>query len=121
MRSEGVMDEMTGLVAVTMVLGIPLAALYTYYRVRKLRTEEKLAAIARGVDVPIEPELSHAARSRRSGILLVAAAIGYMASFAVIARFDSDAWAAAAFGIIPLCIGVGFFVDWALVKRDARA
>jgi hypothetical protein len=113
------MNEMTGLVAVTMLFGIPLAAMYTYYRVRKLRTEEKLAAIARGVSVPMEPELSQAARSRRSGILLVAAAAGYMATFALIARTDSDAWVAAAFGIIPLCVGVGFFVDSTLVRRDA--
>ncbi len=114
------MDDMTGLVAVTMIFGIPLAAMYTYYRVRKLRTEEKLAAIARGVDVPMEPELSQAAKSRRSGILLVAASLGYMATFALIARTNSDAWVAAAFGIIPLCIGLGFFVDSTLVRRDAR-
>jgi hypothetical protein len=115
------MDEMTGLVAVTMIFGIPLAAMYTYYRVRQLRTEEKLAAIARGVAVPMEPELSQAARSRRSGILLVAGAIGYMATFALIGRTDSDAWVAVAFGIIPLCVGVGFFLDSTLVRRDARA
>ncbi len=114
------MNEMTGLVAVIMVFGIPLSAMYTYYRVRKLRTEEKLAALARGVNVPMEPELSQSARSRRSGILLVAAAIGYMATFALIARTDSDAWVAAAFGVIPLCVGVGFFLDSALVRRDAR-
>jgi hypothetical protein len=115
------MNEMTGLVAVTMVFGIPLAAMYTYYRVHKLRTEEKLAAIARGVSVPMEPELSQAARSRRSGILLVAAALGFMATFALIARTDSDAWVAASFGIIPFCVGIGFFVDSTLVRRDVRA
>ena len=114
------MNEMTGLVAVTMALGIPLAAMFTYYRVRKLRSQEKMAAIAHGVSVPMEPEMSQAARSRRSGILLVAAAIGYMATFALIARTDPDAWVAAAFGIIPLCVGVGFFVDSTLVRRDAR-
>ena len=59
--------DLVGLVAVIMTLGIPLGAMYTYYSVRKLRTEERLAAIARGVSVPMEPELSQAARSRRSG------------------------------------------------------
>ena len=34
-----------------------MAALYTYYRVRKLRTEERLAAMARGISVPMEPDL----------------------------------------------------------------
>jgi len=33
----------------------------------------------------------------------------------------SDAWTAAAFGIIPLAVGLGFFVDAYLIRRDLRA
>jgi len=113
--------NIVGLVAVMMSLGIPLAALYTYYRVRKLRSEERMAAIARGVNVPMQPELSEAARSRRSGILLTAAAIGYIVTFALIARVNYDAWEAAAFGAIPLALGVGFFLDAALIRHDQHA
>ncbi|HET7206439.1 MAG TPA: DUF6249 domain-containing protein [Terriglobales bacterium] len=113
--------NIVGLAAVVMALGIPMAAMYTYYAVRKLRSEERLAAIARGVSVPMEPELPHAARSRRSGILLVSGAIGYAITFALIARVDPDAWVAATFAIIPFAIGVGCFVDSALVRRDAHA
>jgi hypothetical protein len=112
--------EMIGFAAVVMTLGIPIAALYTYFRVRKLRSEERLAAIARGVNVPMEPELSQVARSRRSGILCVAGALGYMATFAMIARVEPDAWVAASFGAIPFAIGLGFFVDAFLVRRDAH-
>jgi hypothetical protein len=114
-------DNLIGLVAVIMVFGIPLAAMYTFYHVRKLRTDERLAAIARGANVPMQPELSEAARSRRSGILLVAGALGYMATFALIARVESDAWIATAFGIIPLSVGLGFFLDSALIRRDLHA
>jgi hypothetical protein len=114
-------SDLVGLVAVIMIFGIPMAGMYTYYRVRKLRTEERLAALARGVAVPMEPELSQAARSRRSGILLVSAALGYTVTFALIARVEPDAWVAAAFGVIPFAIGLGFFLDSALVRRDARA
>jgi hypothetical protein len=113
--------DITGLVAVIMIFAIPIAAMYTYYRVRKLRTDERLAALARGVNVPMQPELSEAARSRRAGILLVAGAVGYIATFAVIARIEPEAWMAAAFGIIPLTIGVGYFLDSALIRRDLRA
>jgi hypothetical protein len=88
--------------------------------VRKLRSEERLAAIARGVEVPMQPELSEAARSRRSGILLVAGALGYIVTFALIGRQEPDAVIAATFGVIPLAIGLGFFVDHALIRRDAR-
>jgi len=114
-------DDITGLVAVIMIFGIPLAAMYTFYRIRRLRTEERLAAIARGVNVPMQPELSEDARSRRNGILLVTGALGYIATFAVIARVEHDAWIAAAFGIIPLAVGIGFFLDSALIRRDLSA
>jgi len=115
--------DLEGLVAIIMVFSFPVAlmALYIFYRVNKLRSEERMAALARGVSIPMEPELSQAARSRRSGILLTAAAIGYMMTFALIARVESDAWIAASFGLIPLAIGLGFFLDAALVRRDLRA
>ena len=117
------MDGLTGLVAVIMIFGMPTAvlAMYTFYRVRKLRTEERMAAITRGVTVPMEPDLSETARSRRSGILLVCGAIGYMLTFTLIARIEPDAWVAAALGAIPLALGLGFFLDSALIRRDARA
>jgi Domain of unknown function (DUF6249) len=110
-----------GLAAVVMSLGIPMAAMYTFFRVRKLRSEVRMAAIARGVEIPMQPELSEAARSRRSGILLVAGAIGYIATFVLIGRVEPDAMIAATFGIIPLAVGIGFFVDHALIRRDAKA
>jgi len=113
--------DITGLVAVIMIFGIPIVGMYTYYRVRKLRTEERLAALARGVNVPMTPELSEAARSRRSGILLVTGALGYISTFALIARVEHEAWMAAAFGIIPLAVGIGFFLDSALIRRDLGA
>jgi hypothetical protein len=116
------MDGLTGLAAVIMIFGMPTAAfgMYSFYRVRKLRTEERLAAISRGVSVPMEPELAEAARSRRSGILLIAAAVGYTITFSLIARVEPDAWVAAAFGAIPFTLGLGFFLDSALIRRDAH-
>jgi hypothetical protein len=110
-----------GLAAVVMIFGIPMAAMYTFFRVRRLRSEERLAAIARGMEVPMQAELSEAARSRRAGILLVAGAIGYIVTFALIGRVEPDAGIAATFGVIPLSVGVGFFVDHALIRRDAKA
>jgi len=117
------MDGLTGLAAVIMIFGMPTAVLgmYTYYRVRKLRTEERLAAIQRGVNVPMEPELSAMAHSRRYGILFVAGAVGYMLAFTIIARIEPDALIAAAFGAIPFTLGLGFLLDSVLIRRDARA
>jgi uncharacterized protein DUF6249 len=113
--------DIVGFAAVVMSLGLPLAALYTFYRVRKLKSEERMAAIARGANMLLEPELSHTARSRRNGILLVSAALGYIITFVLIARVEPDAWVAASFGAIPLALGLGFFVDSALLRKDATA
>jgi hypothetical protein len=114
--------DVIGLVAVILSLGIPIAAMYTYYRVRKLRSEERLAAIARGVEIPMAPEPSQAVRSRRSGILLISGAIGYILMFGLIARVanEPDTWAAAAVGLLPLCVGIGYLVDFRLVRRESH-
>ena len=115
--------ELIGLVAVILTCGIPVAGMYTYYHIRKLRSQERLAAIARGVEIPMAAELPESARSRRAGILLCAGAIGYITTFGIIAQIarDSDTWIAAAFGIIPLAVGIGYFLDFTLIRRDASA
>ncbi len=117
------MEGLTGLAAVVMFLVIPtaLAVCYTFYRVRKLRTDERLAAIQRGVAVPIEPDLTQAAHSRRAGILLLAGAIGYMLAFSILAHYEPDAMMAAAFGAIPFTLGLGYLLDSALIRRDLKA
>lgn len=120
-KKEHTMDgSVIGLVAVIMSLGIPLGAMYTFYRVRQLRSQERLAAIARGANLPIIAELSENARSRRAGILLVSAAIGYILAFALVAQIERepDTLVAAAFGLIPLAIGIGYFLDATLIRRD---
>jgi len=116
------MGELTGFAAVVMLFAIPMAVvgMYTFYRVRKLRTDERLAAMARGVEIPMQAELSESAKSRRAGILLVAGAVGYMMAFTIVARYEPDAMIAAAFGAIPFTLGLGYFLDSVLIHRDAR-
>jgi hypothetical protein len=113
---------MIGLVAVILSLGIPMAAMYTYYRVKKLRADERMAAIARGVAVPFEEPVAPAARSRKNAILLVSGALGYIAALGAIAAIEHEpeTWSAAAVGLIPLFIGIGYFIDFALVRREAH-
>jgi uncharacterized protein DUF6249 len=116
-------EDLIGLVAVVLTCGLPVAGLYTYYRVRKLRTEERLAALAKGAEIPMEPELSQFARSRRAGLLLVSGGLGFMIMFAAVARImeEPHALVAAAFGILPLAVGIGYFLDAALIHRDLKA
>jgi len=113
-------EEMIGFAAVVLVCSIPIAAIYAFYRVRKLKSEERLAAIAKGLNVPFEPELPHLQRSRRSGILLVCGGLGYSLTFALISLLERSALIPAAFGIIPVAIGIGYFIDATLVRRELR-
>jgi hypothetical protein len=66
--------DIVGLTAVIMILGIPMAAMYSFYRVHKLRTE-RIERFPCSLSWPKER------RSRRYGILLTAGAIGLCADF----------------------------------------
>lgn len=109
-----------GFAAVVMAFSVPLAGIYAWYRVRKLRTEERLAAIDKGVSVPIAEELPPHARSRKAAILLIAGGLGYTLTFMWLGKFEPDAMQAAVFGIIPISIGIGYFIDAVLVQREMR-
>jgi Domain of unknown function (DUF6249) len=115
--------DLIGLAAVVLTCGFPVAILYTYYRVRKLRSEERLAALARGAEIPMEPEISHYARSRKAAILLVSGGVGWIVMFAMISRIvgDPETLVGSAMGVLPLAVGLGYFVDATLVRRDLKA
>jgi hypothetical protein len=116
-------DNIVGLAAVVLALAFPIAVVWAWawQRGRKLRTEERLAAIARGLNIQFEADLTHPAASRRAGILLVSAAVGYVVTFATLARWEPDAMEAATLGFIPFSIGLGFFLDAYLIRRELRA
>jgi hypothetical protein len=115
-------DNIVGLAAVVLALGFPIALVWAWawQRGRKFRADERIAALARGVQVPFEADLPQLAVSRRAGILLVAAAIGYSLTFALLGHWEEDTMEAAVLGIIPFVIGMGFFIDAYMIRRDTR-
>ena len=56
-------------------------------------------------------------------ILLISGALGFMATFGVIAyvAHEPETWAAGAFGLIPLFIGFGYLLDFTLTRREAHS
>jgi hypothetical protein len=46
-----------------------------------------------------------------------------MVTFGLVAwiQADRDFWSAAAFGVIPLAVGIGYYLDFKLTRRDLRA
>lgn len=123
--------------ACAMVLGIVVVANIANYHTRKLRSEERLAAIAKGIPLPPESEEDHAvalasayisnspnrARGLRTGgIVLVSIGVGLILfSFALTWILqEHDVLAVAAAGLIPLAIGAGLLVDYALRNRGSH-
>ena len=115
--------EFIGLVAVILTCGIPVAAMYTYYHVRKLRTQERLAAMARGVEIPMAADLSNPPAPAAPESYSAPAPSAAIAAFGFIAQIEHDpeVWVPAAFAIIPLAVGIGYFLDFSLIRRDASA
>ena len=99
---------------------------------QRLKTEQRLAMLARGMSASeIEKLLSADGRAakdplqgiastRRTAIVLISTGIGIMLSFLVLAWVvnEHEVLSGGAFGLIPLSIGVGFFIDYTLQKRD---
>lgn len=124
--------------AFAMVLGIVIVANISNYHTRKLKSEERLAAIAKGIPLPPEPQMDltalgqmerastaeesarRARGMRTGGIVLIAVGIG-MALFSFFLSWiiqEHDTLVIAAAGLIPLAVGAGLLVDYAVRKND---
>ena len=118
---------MVGIVAI--VMGIWLEA-----EKRRTKSEERMAMIARGVPLAeiermlgagdekpsVKDPLRSLSNARRAGIVLVSVGVGLTLFFIALSYIvqERDVLAGAAVGIIPLAIGIGFFIDYHLQKRE---
>ena len=102
---------------------------------KRIRADQRMAMLARGMAIddvekvlgkvreeerqPKDP-LRSLSNARRTGIVLVSSGIGIMLFFfglwAVLR--EREILSGAAVGLIPLTIGIGFFVDYSLQKRE---
>ena len=122
-----------------MILGIVVAGIWSGVRTREMQSQERLAAIAKGI--ALEPTLDQTllrqatahiplatvsrapndgAGARRVGIVLASTGVGLAAFFWALAivLHERDVLCGAATGIIPLAIGVGFLIDAGLRRAE---
>ena len=114
-------------------LGIVVAGVYSGIRKREMQSQERLAAIARGVPIPPTVEElavihgrpsadAHMRRnsSRQAGIVLLGVAAGLILFFIALAAIlqERNVLCGAAVGLIPAGIGVGLLVDAHLRSRE---
>ncbi|HTH52613.1 MAG TPA: DUF6249 domain-containing protein [Edaphobacter sp.] len=100
---------------------------------KRVRADQRMAMLARGMSIediekilgrgeermPKDP-LRSLANARRAGIVLVSSGIGLMLFFFALSAIvrQREVLAGAAAGLIPLTIGIGFFVDYNLQRRE---
>jgi uncharacterized membrane protein len=116
-----------------MVLGIVAVGAWSNARKRELESQERLAAIAKGITPPPtaaelaatqgRPAVSvirRRANIRLAGIVLLGAAVGIALFFIALATIlqERDVLCGAACALIPLGIGVGFLIDTRIQSRE---
>ena len=116
-----------------MILGIVAVTSWSGARSRELESQERLAAIAKGLFPPPTaaelaatrgPRASNAFRRRANirlaGIILVASAVAIALFFTILwaVERDRDILSGVACSLIPLGIGVGFLIDARIQSRE---
>ena len=112
-----------------------VAGIWSDTQNKRIRADQRMAMIARGVpiaeiekllgksadpDRPPKDPLRSLSNARRAGIVLVSTGIGLILFFITLTAILQvhEVLSGAAVGLIPLAIGIGFFVDYNLQKRE---
>ncbi len=102
---------------------------------QRLRADQRLAMLARGMSVddidrllgrsnsdakaPRDP-IRSLANTRRTAIVLISSGLGLVLFFVILTLLlhENDILTGAAVGVVPIMIGLGFWLDYHLQKRD---
>ena len=118
-----------------MILGIVLGGIWSNVRNRQIQSEERLAAIARGIPLPPTVEelaLMHGrpssdatrrrANIRLAGIILVCGALGLILFFFTLAAVVRvrEVLSGAAVALVPLGIGIAMLIDVRIQTRELQ-
>jgi hypothetical protein len=113
-----------------------VAGIWSQAHAVRVRAEQRMAMIARGMSIaeieqllgnsedeekrPAKDPMRSLGNARRAGIVLVSVGAGLVLFFIVLSAIVQvrEVLAGAAAGLIPLAIGVGFFIDYNLQKRE---
>lgn len=116
---------LVGALAIVLIFGMPImivaAILYFSYRKRRLVHETINSYVASGKEIPPEvfksfQEQSSPTSNLHKGLVMCGVGLGIIVTFAVIGAIP-----AAAFGAIPLFIGLAQLLIWKLEKNGSRS
>lgn len=112
-----------------------VAGIWSQAHARRVKAEQRMLMLSRGMSIaeieklvgtneeearPPRDPLRSLSNARRAGIILVSSGIGLMLFFITITIIlhQRNVLVGAAVGLIPLAIGIGFFIDYNLQKRE---
>lgn len=99
---------------------LPTVAMIITYLFRRLENQERLKAIEHGQLLAFDPR-EIALRTRRSGVVLIAAGVGIIGAVVLAAmQLGSEALAGLGLGVIPIFIGTGLIIDYRLQVRSRK-
>jgi hypothetical protein len=98
---------------------LPALGLVAYYMFRKLEVQQRLRDIERGADPRADPHAA-AGRTRRAGIVCIAAGLGLSVAnvIVVVAAASLQALVFQAVAVVPFAIGLGLLVDYRIARRE---
>ncbi|MEZ2346084.1 DUF6249 domain-containing protein [Terriglobus sp. RCC_193] len=118
-----------------MILGLGVAGIYSEIRNKELRSQERVAMLQRGVPLAdiermmvqnvenekrVRDPLRSLAIARRTAMVLLSAGVGLVA-FGVMLDLIlqvRETLVVCGVGVINLCIGLGFLIDYNMQKRE---
>ena len=116
------MNNVEDLLAIGGVFSIPIVALVVMYLSRRLKSQERIKAIEKGVPIPFEPAdpRERAASARRWGIVLIALGLGLIVLFVVVAAVERERHVMTGVGAaaIPILIGLGLLYEYRLRSKE---
>lgn len=128
-----------GTVIPVVAMLIPIVAIiggiWSHMHQSRIKADQRMAMIARGMPLddierllgkpgddmrPPKDPLRSLSNARRAGIVLVSVGVGLIVFFLLLTAIlhVHEVLSGAAAGLIPLVIGVGFFIDYHLQKRE---
>jgi len=118
-----------------MILGLGVAGIYSEMRNKELRSQERIAMLQRGVPLAdiermmttsvaeektVRDPLRGLANARRTAMVLLSVGVGlaifgYLLDLILNVR---ETLVVSAVGVINLCLGIGFLIDYTMQKRE---
>lgn len=132
--TDGMVALFIPIAAILMVLGVVVAGVWGQAQARRIKADQRMTMLARGLPIAeierllgsgegeasaTRDPLRSLGRVRRTALVLTSLGVGVIAfGLVVVAISDREKLWVPGAGLIPLAIGLGFLVDYAMQRKE---